>query len=130
MEPKEQWVFFKEIDWECPNNNKFNVDTRDFHVGYHWTDEEHKDISTIRKYPHFFHTKDELIDLLDRYYIESGGRVEWRYFSLENYDGGWGLKYLRIFRIDMGYIVCDSENRALKKDLLRGEINKQLLHAH
>jgi hypothetical protein len=29
MEPKNHWVFFKEIDWECPKNNKFNVDTRE-----------------------------------------------------------------------------------------------------
>lgn len=130
MEPKDHWVFFKEIDWECPKNNKFNVDTRDFHCGYHWDDEGHPDISTLKNYPHFFLTKDELITLLDRYYTESGGEAEWRFFSLENYRMGWDLKYLRIFRTDMGFIVCNSNNKALKKEVLDGKVYQELLHTH
>lgn len=130
MEPQDKWVFFKDIDWDCPKNNKFNVDTRDFHCGYYWDDEGHPDISTINKYPHFFWAKDELTTLLERYYEESGGEGEWRYFSLETYRDGWYLKYLRIFRTDMGFIICDSENKALKKDILNGKVYQELLHHH
>lgn len=130
MEAKDHWVFFKDIDWECPKNNRFNVDTRDFHCGYRWDDEGHPDITTLEKYPHFFLTKDELVTLLDRYFNESGGEAEWRYFSLETYRTGWNLKYLRIFRTDMGFIVCDSENKALKKEILAGKVYQELLHTH
>ena len=130
MEPQNEWVFYKDIDWECPKNNKFNIDTRDFHVGYHWKDDGHEDMSTLKKYPHFFHTKDELVTLLDRYYEQSGGKCDWRYFSLDTYDMGWNLKYLRIFRTDMGFIICDSENKALKKDILNGNIKEDMLHNH
>lgn len=121
MEEQNEWVFFREIDWDCPKNNQFNVDTRDFHVGYRW-DEPHKDYDTLKKYPHFFLTKDELVDLLERYYMESGGKKRWRLFALETYGFGWELKYLRIFRSDLGYIVCDSDKNAIKKNILNQEV--------
>ncbi len=80
MEPKDQWVFFRDIDWLCPKNNRFNVDTRDFHCGYFMDHANHSDWETIKNYPHFFFTKDELVTLLERYFTESGGEAEWRYF--------------------------------------------------
>jgi hypothetical protein len=130
MEAKDHWVFFREIEWDCPKNNKFNVDTRDFHCGYHWTDEGHPDLGTIKKYPHFFMTQEELVSLLERYFQESGGEAEWRYFSLKSYDSGWRLKYLRIFRTELGFVVCDIENKALKKEILESEVNQKHLNAH
>lgn len=130
MEPQDKWVFFRDIDWDCPKNNRFNVDTRDFHCGYFWDENEHKDWSTIKKYPHFFHTKEELVTLLERYYKESGGKCNWRYFTLENHDNGWSLKYLRIFRTDLGYIVCDSDNVALKKEILDRKVDDKYLCDH
>ena len=72
MEQQNEWVFFQNIDWNCKKNNRFNVDTRDFHVGYNFNDELHKDWSTISKYNHFFFTEIELKDLLNRLYEESG----------------------------------------------------------
>jgi hypothetical protein len=128
MEEKNEWVFYQQIDWECPKNNRFNVDTRDFHCGYYWNDEEHPDINTLMKYPHFFLTKEELITLLDRYYFGSGGEGQWRYFSLENYHEGWDLKYLRIFRTDKGFIVCNSDSKALKKEILNNNVCQKTLH--
>ena len=130
MEPQYNWVFFKEIDWDCPKNNRFNIDTRDFHVGYYWSDEGHPDMATLKNYPHFFLTRDELTTLLDRYYDESGGEGDWRYFSLESYKHGWDLKYLRIFRTDMGFIVCNSSNKALKKEILNGKVDQEYLSKH
>lgn len=130
MEPQNEWVFFRDIDWDCPKNNRFNVDTRDFHCGYFWDEKEHKDWSTIKKYPHFFHTKEELITLLERYYVESGGKCEWRYFQLENHEKNWSLKYLRIFRTELGYVVCDSYNVALKKEILNHKVDYENLCNH
>ena len=49
MEQQKEWVFFQDIDWNCEKNNRFNVDTRDFHVGYNFNDKLHKDWSTISK---------------------------------------------------------------------------------
>jgi len=130
MEPQDSWVFFRDIDWECPKNNRFSVDTRDFHCGYHWSDKEHPDMSTLKKYPHFFFKKEELVTLLERYFEESGGKAEWRYFSLEDYREGWNLKYLRIYRNELGYIVCNSEHKALKKSVLDSKVYQDLLHTH
>jgi hypothetical protein len=120
MEPKDEWVFFKEIDWDCPKNNRFNVDTRDFHCGYFWGD-EHNDINKLKDKPEFFLTKEELIELLERYYIESGGEGEWRFFELDSREEklkNWALKYIRIFRTELGFIVCNSDERAIRKDIL------------
>ena len=129
MEEKNEWVFFEEIDWDCPNNNQFNVDTRDFHVGYKWS-EPHKDFNTLKKYPHFFLSLTELKDLLKHYYDESGGSKDWRYFSLVDYDNGWSLKYLRIYRTEIGFVVCNSDKVAIKKSILYSKINQEMLHSH
>lgn len=50
-----EWVFFKEINFEDPDINQFNVDTRDFHVGY--TVEsgiKNLNLARLNNYPHFF----------------------------------------------------------------------------
>lgn len=125
MEEQNEWVFFKDIDWECPKNNQFNVDTRDFHVGYRWND-AHKDYDTLKKYPHFFLIKDELVELLEKYYTDSNGKQSWRFFALENYGNSWELKYLRIFRTELGYIVCDCDKKALKKDILNQKVKQDV----
>lgn len=54
MEEKDEWVFFREIDWNCPKNNSFSIDTRDFHCGYKWKDVPHNDFDTLKKISSFF----------------------------------------------------------------------------
>lgn len=131
MEPQKEWVFFKEIDWSCPNNNKFNVDTRDFHVGYHFTEENHPDIETLSKYTKFFFTEAELKTELERLFNESGGKGKWRLLDLESQDGRvnyWNLKYLRIWRTNKGFIICNSKSIAIPKDILSCSVNKKYLN--
>ncbi len=131
MEPKDEWVFFREIDWECPKNNKFNVDTRDFHCGYLWDDIGHEDFDKLKKYSRFFLSKEELVDLLERYYLESGGEGEWRYFTLNHNDSRvlyWNMKYIRIYRTELGFIVCNSNEKAILKDILMSEVELEHLN--
>lgn len=133
MEPQNKWVFFKEIDWNCPKNNRFNVDTRDFHCGYHYKDELHPDYSRISKYGRFFFTESELKAEIERLYEESGGEGEWRFLDLISNDPrvtNWHLKYLRIWRTEKGFIVCNSEDKAIPKDILALPVNKEYLHHH
>jgi hypothetical protein len=133
MTEQEKWVHFRKIDWDCPNNNRFNVDTRDFHCGYRWDDSEHPNIGKLLKYPDFFHSKDELVTLIERLFVESGGDGEWRLLELEATDErvrNWNLKYLRIFRTELGFIVCNSDNVAIPKRILASEINKEHLCHH
>lgn len=128
MEPKNKWIPFKEIDWEDPKNNFFVIDTRDFHAGYH-LEKNHPDYGTLKKYPDFFHTVEEVKTLITRYYETSGGKAEWRMFSLEGMDN-WDMKYIRIWRSDLGFLVCNSKNRAFKKDDLLVPVNQEHLHTH
>jgi len=133
MEQQNEWVFFQDIDWNCDKNNRFNVDTRDFHVGYNFNDEIHKDWATIIKYNNFFFTEIELKNLLNRLYEESGGKGKWRMMDLVGNDNrvkNWNLKYLRIFRTEKGFLVCNSDYQALSKSLLESKINQEYLHHH
>lgn len=134
MEEQEKWVFYAYIDWECVKNNRFNIDTRDFHTGYLWEDKPHPDIKTLEKYPQkFFYTTTQLVALLDRLYTESGGSGEWRMLELDCNDNrvkNWKLKYLRIYRINGLYLVCNNDHHAIPKDILACKVNKRYLHHH
>lgn len=130
MEEKEEWIPYQEIDWDCEKNNRFWIDTRDFHAGYRWDDEPHPDSSTLEKYDDFFYTKEEMLKILDRLYTESGGKCEWRYLSLKGGIENWNLKYIRIQRTPRGFIICDSEWRALRHRVFEAEVNTDLLHNH
>lgn len=123
MEENDEWVFFREIDWNCPKNNVFWIDTRDFHCGYDFRDVPHEDFDTLKKYDHFFVTKDELVALIERYFVDSGGEQKWRFFNLEGVDN-WNMKYIRIARTELGFIVCNSDWKALNKSFLEKEVEK------
>jgi hypothetical protein len=124
MVEQDEWVFFRDIDWNCPNNNVFSVDTRDFYCGYIFKDIPHDDFDTLKKYPDFFLTQEELVALIERYFIESGGKQQWRYFNLEGIDN-WSMKYIRIARTELGFVVCNSNGRALKKDILERKVETE-----
>ena len=129
MEEKSEWVFFKDIDWNCQKNNRFNIDTRDFHVGYNFTKDKHIDYDTLCKYQEkFFYNEAELKAQIERLYLESGGKREWRLLELDSTDnrvGNWGLKYLRIWRTEKGFVVCNSDNKAITKEVLSSKVNKE-----
>jgi hypothetical protein len=133
MEKQNEWVFFKDIDWNCQKNNNFNIDTRDFHVGYNFNEKPHKDWLTISKYNHFFLTENELKEVLNRLFEESGGVGEWRMMDLiadDNRVRNWNLKYLRIYRTEKGFLVCNSEHQAIRKELLNSKVDKHYLCHH
>jgi len=133
MVEQKEWVFFKQIDFDCPHNNKFNVDTRDFHCGYYFTEEKHPDYNTLIKYNDFFFTKEELESELERLFVESGGEGKWRFLSLNNTDGrvlNWNLKYIRIWRTEKGFIVCNNDDVAIRKNILSSSVNQEYLYKH
>lgn len=132
MEEQKEWVFYANIDWDCTKNNRFNVDTRDFHTGYRWDDNPHTDIKILLKYyDKYFLTKNELIALLDRLYTESGGKGEWRMLELDCNDTrvlNWKLKYLRIYRHDGLFLVCNNNHHAIPKDILCCKVSTKYLN--
>lgn len=127
MKAKDEWIFYKELELDDSENNVFSIDTRDFHAGYRLEQKSHPDFQTLKKYPHFFHTEKEIKDLLDRYYLESGGNVDWRFFNLIEMQN-WSMKYIRIWRTELGFIVCNTDNRALNKKLLSSPVEQKNLH--
>jgi hypothetical protein len=122
------WTEHYNVDWNDSTYNSFHVDTRDFNVSQSEDVYVHPDMSKLLRYSTFFFTADEVKALIERYFNESGKECEWRYVSLTNYDNGWSLKYLRIYRTATGFIICDSHNHALTKELLAGDIDQKMLH--
>ena len=49
MKEQNEWIFYKELDFNDPENNRFNIDTRDFHAGYSFSKTAHPDYLTLRK---------------------------------------------------------------------------------
>jgi hypothetical protein len=71
------WNFFKEIDFSDVNIKQYHIDTKDFCCS---TDTEETKISIdlhkTRKQPeNYFHTSEEIVELLNRYFEESGGKI-------------------------------------------------------
>lgn len=123
MKEQNEWVFFRDIDWDDVENNVFSIDTRDFHCGYRFEDKEHESLETLKKYKdRFFFTKEELVSLIERYYNESGGECKWRFFNLKGIEN-WSMKYIRIWRTKFGFIVCNSDNYALNKEILSSPVD-------
>lgn len=132
MEMQNKWVFFEQVDFLCTENNRFNIDTRDFHCGYFYSDDAHPDIETISKYDKFFYTLDELKAQIQRLFAQSGGAGEWRFLTLKNTDtrvSTW-LKYIRIWRTERGFIICNSDNKAIPKHILMSDVNTEHLSKH
>jgi hypothetical protein len=127
------WLPHSDINWLDNQFNRFNIDTRDFHVGQLFKEERHKDFETLKKYPRFFFTGEELKQLIDRLFNESGGVGEWRCLELVSNDKrvlNWNLKYIRIFRTELGFIVCNSDYAAIPKDVFASSVDQELLNHH
>jgi hypothetical protein len=125
----DNWKFFKEIDFTDDTAKQFHVDTRDFRVMPAYRESEAApSLTKLRKYPtRFFHTAEEVSEMLNRFYEQSGGDKEWRYLALPGI-GDWSIKYLRIYRTPHGLLVCDNNDRALRKDVLAQDVDTEILN--
>lgn len=125
---KDKWIPLSELDLDNDDFNYYSIDTRDFHFGLSFRNDMHKDYDIIVKYGNrFMYTKDEVITLLNRYYNESGGGGSWRYFNIVGV-GNWKLKYIRIRKVNDMFIICDSYDRAIRRDILNGMVDKENLY--
>lgn len=127
MKEQNEWIPYRELDLNDKKYNVFSIDTRDFHSGYRFEKNNHPDYETIKNYPHFFHTEEEIWKLLDRYFEESGGKGKWRFFMIEGMDN-WNMKYIRIWRTDLGFVVCNSIHQALSKQTLNAPVSQEHLN--
>ena len=129
-----EWVPYESVDFANENFNNFSIDTRDFHCIVSNRDLPKIDMHNTAKNPDWYFFKpEELRALIDRYFNESGGKAEWRMFSLEGYCEGWEMKYLRIFRTKRGLILCTSfrdEYKLHKKKNLNRPVRKKYLDTH
>lgn len=129
MNEQDSWIPFQDIDWDCKDNNMFYVDTRDFHCGYKYQDELPNKVKKIISRVKYRFTKAEIITFLDRIYIESGGQGEWRFLELKSYTNDWSLKYIRIYRTNVGFILCDDyDNPILPKQTLGNVVGEPTLN--
>lgn len=120
----DNWKFFMDVDFSNEKVRQYHVDTRDFHVSLiEKESDEFKPFGALENEPgKYVHSAEEVMPLLSRYYDESGGNIDWRYFRLEG-EGkkltiGWQCKYLRIYRYGGGLVICNKDNYAMRKSIL------------
>ena len=129
----DSWRIFDQVDFTDNSLNQFHVDTRDFHTSSS-EDRMEMDISKLEKYgDRFFYKSEEIQPILQRLYKESGGKGNWRSLSLKGNNSdpvtGW-LKYIRIHRTDKGLVICNGDNRAIRRDMINREVEQEHLHHH
>lgn len=122
------------------NIKQYHIDTRDFRclesnksiLNEQIKEKDRRfDYDIIKKYPHFFHKPEEVKTLIERLYNESGGKGKWRMLCLDNYDEritGWNLKYIRIYLVPEGLVVCNAYNKAIPKEILNNKVEKKYLN--
>lgn len=125
---QDNWKFFKDVDFADTSAMQFHVDTRDFRVMVaHRVSENAPTLTKLLKYPtRFFHSADEVVAMLGRFYEQSGGEKEWRYLAIPGISD-WSIKYLRIYRTEYGLLVCNDYDRAIRKDVLALDVDTEIL---
>jgi hypothetical protein len=140
------WVYYEDVDFSDESIARYNIDTRDFHCAIQTKEQLEQmgendklivklDTTVIDKYPatKYYHTEQEVKDLIERFWKESGGDGEWRYLSLKSKNKhvtNWGLKYVRIARTDKGFLVCNESGIILSKNTLSDPIEQKYLYHH
>jgi len=135
------WKYYEDVDFSDVNIARYNIDTRDFYCAVQTKAEMEQhdrliatlDTSKIDKYPvtKFYHTEQEVKDLIERFWRESGGDGEWRCLSLKSKNKNvtnWNLKYIRIVRTDKGLLVCNSYGAIISKNDLSDPIEQEYLN--
>jgi hypothetical protein len=134
------WKYYEDVDFSDENIARYSIDTRDFYCAVQTKEEmeqsnlfEKIDTRVIDTYPisKFYHTEQEVKDLIERFWKESGGDGEWRMLSLKSKNinvTNWNLKYLRITRTEKGFLVGNSQNYILSKSTLSDPIEKDYLN--
>lgn len=135
------WKYYEDIDFSDVNISRYNIDTRDFYCGVQTKEEMERpnnliaklDTSVIDKQPttKYYHTEQEVKDLIERFWRESGGDGEWRMLSLKSKNAhvsNWELKYVRIVRTEKGLLVCNAYGTILSKNTLNDPIEQEYLN--
>ncbi len=129
----DEWQPYEGVDFTDATILQYHIDTRDFHcVISREPVEKQIDFAKLNKQPEkFYHNAEETLATINRFFNESGGRDEWRMFSLDG-DGhrasaGWEMKYIRIYRMPQGLIFFNNRQYALSKNVLSSRVNQKYL---
>ena len=138
------WKYYEDIDFSDKSIARYNIDTRDFYCAIQTKAQLEQmgendkliaklDTTAIDKYSatKYYHTEQEVKDLIERFWRESGGDGEWRMLSLKSKNKhvtNWELKYVRIARTDKGLLVCNDSGIILSKNTLSDPIEQEYLH--
>lgn len=136
------WKYYEDVDFSDKTIARYNINTRDFYCSVQTKEQieevkdsliEKLDTYKIDKYPvtKFYHTEQEVKDLIERFWRESGGDGEWRCLSLKSKNKnvtGWNLKYIRIVRTEKGLLVCNSYGVIINKNDMSDPIEQEYLN--
>jgi hypothetical protein len=135
------WKYYEDVDFSDVNIARYNIDTRDFYCSVETKEQAEQpdrliaklDTTIIDKYPatKYYHTEQEIKDLIERFWRESGGDGDWRMITLKSQNENvrnWNLKYIRIVRTEKGLLVCNSYGKIISKKHLSDPIEQEYLN--
>lgn len=126
------WKFYTELDFDNTSINCYNIDTRDFYASEQNFEYEIDNFEYVLKHTEkYLYSKEEVISNLDRLFTESGGKGNWRMLDLISNNKkvlNWKLKYIRVYRTEQGFYICNSQNEALEKHIICLPVDKELLN--
>lgn len=128
------WKSFENFNLEGEVNTRWFIDTRDFHFEKYEQKYKEEHLERIYKKPvRFIYSKEEVEKHIKRLYEESGGEGDWRMLDLKENSplvNNWNLKYINIYKLEEGFIICNSSNTPIPKHIIVSPINKEYLNYH
>lgn len=131
MTQDKKWIpLGKALDY-LENNDPIamHIDTRDFHCIFNGfiSKKIKRDMDILIKYKErFFFTKEEIKNLLVKFYEESGSESKWRFITTSEIKE-W-IKYIRFLKTPYGFIMILNQNqKAINKNKI-GTIDRDMLN--
>ena len=128
------WKFYTELDFDNTNVNCYNIDTRDFYGSEGNFEYKIDNFEYVLKHTEkYLYSKEEVISILNRLFAESGGKGKWRMLDLKSNNEkvlNWNLKYIRVIRTSLGFILCNLQNEAIEKNLIDLPVDQEYLNKY
>lgn len=128
------WKFYTELNFDNTSISCYNIDTRDFYgseVNFEYKIDNFEYV--LKHAEKYLYSKEEVISILNRLFAESGGKGKWRMLDLKSNNSkvlNWNLKYIRVIRTSLGFILCNLQNEAIEKNLIDLPVDQEYLNKY
>ena len=110
---QDQWIPFQQVEWDNPQFSFFNIDTTDFYVKASLLNLHIDNDYYCKEHLADFYNIEELKSIIEEFYIESK-----KGFLSSCKPDNWELRYIKIYKTQYGFFICNNNNKLITKDIL------------